>query len=117
MEHLNTKHLNTKFTVAVIIVISAIAIFVYVSRTGTKTTVENIETTEEITFGDNKKLEEIRSREEVQHQQELIVQKIYLIEKREQLERKLKEAIEGIDLEISDVDKELEFLREEELSF
>lgn len=64
-----------------------------------------------------KTFEEIRNREEVRRQRELIVEEIYLMEEREKIERKLKDAIEGINLEIDDIESKLESVRAEKLSF
>ena len=72
---------------------------------------------EEITTEDNKVLEEIRSREDVRQQQELIVQEIYLIEQKEKVEAQKEIAIVNFDTEIESIEKKLELVREQKLSF
>lgn len=66
---------------------------------------------------DNKKLDEIRSREAIKKQQELIVMETYLNEEKERIEAEKEAAIAKFDAEIAEVEKNLEGVRAEKLSF
>jgi len=64
-----------------------------------------------------KKLEEIRSREGIKRQQELIVQETFLIEEKDRIKNEKEEAIKQFDAQTEDIEKQLEAVREEQITF
>ncbi|MCP6727374.1 MAG: hypothetical protein KJI69_05195 [Patescibacteria group bacterium] len=106
---------NWKSIIVIVIFVAAITFYGTVMN---KTIVENnVETPEELSFVDNEKIKEIRNREEVRRQQELIVEEIYLTEEKENIQTEKEKAIKRFDAQIADVEIKLETVREEKLSF
>ena len=110
------KTIITVITAIVVALVAYTGLVLYTSDTNVYNN-EKEEAVEEISFGDTKRLEEIRKREDVRKQQELIVQEIYLTEKKERVEKEKKETIEHVDLQLAEIEKKLESVRNERLSF
>ncbi len=64
-----------------------------------------------------KKLEEIRSRENIKRQQELIVQETFLMEEKDRIKNEKDEAIKSFDAQTAEVEKQLEAVRAEQITF
>jgi uncharacterized protein (UPF0333 family) len=107
------------FTVVFLIVVIFI-ILVFSGKLGQKGEI-NVSTEDdnkEITmFGDNKKMDDIRNRESIKKQQELIVQEVYLLEEKDRINAEKEEAIKQFDTQISKIEKSLETVRAEKVSF
>lgn len=67
--------------------------------------------------GDTKKLNEIRNRADIKKQQELIVRETYLSEEKARVLAEKAEAIAKFDAEVDSIEKNLESVRAEKLSF
>jgi len=65
----------------------------------------------------DKKLEEIRNRENIKRRQELIVQEVFLMEEKDRISIEKDEAIKQYDIQTEEIEKLLEEIRAEEISF
>lgn len=65
----------------------------------------------------NEELERIRNREDVKKQQELLVQEVYLLERKKEAVNKKEEALRLYEEEVSQIETELESVRAQKLSF
>jgi len=74
-------------------------------------------TKEAVMSVDEKKLTEIRNRENIKRQQELIVQEVYLTEEKDRINNEKEEAIKQFDAEIQKIEEQLEATRKEKISF
>lgn len=79
--------------------------------------VDSVKNVETIIPTENKKLDEIRNRENIKRQQELIVQEIYLSEEKDRINQEKEEAIKMFDAQIQEKEKQLEDIRAEKISF
>ena len=66
---------------------------------------------------DPKVLDEIRNREDIKKQQELIVQETYFVEEKAKAQADKDAAIAKFDAQISSIEKQLEGVRSQKLSF
>ena len=66
---------------------------------------------------DLKKLDEIRSRENIKKQQELIVQETYLVEEKARVQSEKEAAIAEFDSQITVIENQLEGVRSAKMSF
>jgi len=107
------------FTVAFVIIVVLI-ILIFSGSIGQKGEINasTEDDNKEITmFGDNKKMDDIRNRESIKRQQELIVQEVYLLEEKDRINAEKEEAIKQFDTQISKIEKSLETVRTEKVSF
>lgn len=113
------KSTNKKLKIILILVTLIIAVSLYVYHTKTSIITDEISTTSQIVeeFGDSVKLDEIRERQNVKRQQELIVQEIYLLEEKDRIQTEKEETIKKYDTEIQNIENKLESVRNEKLSF
>jgi len=109
---------KTVLLIVVILVLSLVFALVIRSFRAHKDITVPTETTQKTTtYEDNKKLDEIRNRENIKRQQELIVQEVYLSEEKDRINREKEDAIKQFDAQIQTVEKKLEDVRAEKVSF
>ena len=112
-----SKRIATVFLAVIVVAIVAYTSWIFYKSDTNVYNNEKEEVVEEISFSNTKRLEEIRKREDVRKQQDLIVKEIYLTEKKERVEKEKKETIEHVDLQLAEIEKKLESVRNERLSF
>lgn len=111
------KRYISPFVFIVIVFIASFVIWYLNQKTDVKINPESLIATTESIFGNDKKMNEIRNRENVKRQQELIVQEVYLIEEKDRINKEKEEAIKTFDDQITKVETQLETVRKEKISF
>ena len=102
---------------ALIILVASLFVWYLSTKTDIKVNPEDLLATTENIFGDNKKMDEIRNRENIKRQQELIVQEVYLNEEKDRINHEKEEAIKEYDAQIQKVEAQLETVRKEKITF
>ena len=105
------RHL-VKFIIVFVIVVGLVFVGYYIPPNK-----NSVEHREKVTYANNKKLEEIRNREDIKRKQELIVQETYLIEKKKRIEQEKEDAIQNFSSQLNENETKLETIRSEMLSF
>lgn len=114
------KHYSVKLLVFIVIVVLGLAFFFQKVNDGHTTDdyVQTASSTEQVLANtEPDPYDEIRSRENIKRQQELIVKETYLSEEKARVENEKKKAIEDFDSQLSNLETQLEEVRGEKLSF
>lgn len=107
------KRYIKKIILALTLILGLLFIALSYSAIVNKTTTNDALTVDEETT----KLNEIRDREEIKRQQELIVQEVYLSEEKDRITAEKETAIKEYDLKIEEIEKMEENVRSELLLF
>jgi len=107
------KRYIKKIILALVLILGLLFIALSYSAIVNKTTTNDASNVDEETT----KLNEIRDREEIKRQQELIVQEVYLSEEKDRITAEKEAAIKEYDLKIEEIEKMEENVRSELLLF
>jgi len=107
------KRYIKKIILALVLILGLLLIALSYSAIVNKTTTNDASNVDEETT----KLNEIRDREEIKRQQELIVQEVYLSEEKDRITAEKEATIKEYDLKIEEIEKMEENVRSELLLF